>query len=149
MSTIDFFRAQLRDADFERRLVFTTGEREIGAGYHVTELKLANVTGIDCGANQSSWIESTIQLLDGHGGTHMKVGKFAAIVDQSVRAIPGLGEAELHVEYAPENAGKHLYHVGGVERSENVIRVMLQNDQARCKPASFAGCCSEPQNVCC
>ena len=149
MSTIKFFRSQLSESDFDRKLIFTTGDHEIGSGFHVTELKLADTRSIDCGANQSSWTESTIQLLDGHGGTHMTVRKFAGIVDQSVRAMPGLADAKLRIEYAPGNVGKHIHHIGAVERADDAVHVTLQNDQALCKPATSSAAVCSVQKACC
>lgn len=152
MSTLDFFQAQLTESDFDRKLMFTTGDHDVGAGYHVTELKFADVKGIDCGANQTAWAESTIQLLDGHGGQHMRVGKFAKIVDQSVRAIPGLGAAPLRVEYGPGNRGLQLYRIGAVQRTDDALLVTLLSDQAQCKPVAVAdaeeGCCAT-RSACC
>ena len=103
MSSLNTLRAALTEDDLDRKLIFATVDGEIGAGYHVTELKLAEVQGIDCGANQRGWRETVVQLLDGHGREHMSVGKFTAILDQSIKALPGLGDASVRIEFAPRN----------------------------------------------
>lgn len=64
----------------ETPVVFKTGDGPIGAGYHVTELRLADIVGIDCGGQTSRWSETTLQLLDGQGESHMPVGKFVGIL---------------------------------------------------------------------
>ncbi len=148
MSSLNALRTELSEEDLDRKLIFATVDGEIGAGYHITELKLADVQGIDCGANQRGWRETVVQLLDGHGRAHMSVGKFAAIVDQSVKAVPGLGDAPVRIEFAPRNQGLHLYEIGGAERTEDALIVGLVDDRATCKPAGLnagsageAACC--------
>ena len=52
------------------------------AGYHVTEVKAANFSALDCGANPEAWSEIFVQLWDVDEGEriHMTAGKFAAII---------------------------------------------------------------------
>lgn len=68
--------AHLKTTPSASALVFSTEDGDIGSGYHVTEFKHAKVTGIDCGGRVSEWVEASVQLLDGSGGSHMAVGKF-------------------------------------------------------------------------
>lgn len=132
-------------------LVFATADGEIGDGYHVTEFKLAHVTGIDCGARLSNWTEATFQLLDGEGGGHMVAGKFSAILKQSIGKVSGLGDAPLQVEFAHGNRGRRLYHLEAPELRGGRIVVGLRDTRAHCKPAldramalgSSAGCCGD------
>ncbi|MCK7612678.1 DUF6428 family protein [Roseibium sediminicola] len=130
-------------------LVFATPEGEIGDGYHVTELKLAHVTGIDCGARMNTWSEATLQLLDGTGEGHMPAGKFAGILRQSIGKVSGLGDVPLQVEFAHDNRGKRLYRLETPEMTDGRIVIGLRDTRAHCKPAldmktalgSSAGCC--------
>lgn len=139
----------LEDLPGEAPLVFSTDQGDIGDGYHVTELKLAHVTGIDCGARLSNWTEATLQLLDGEGGGHMPAGKFAAILKQSMARVTGLGNVPLQVEFDHGNRGKRIYQLVAPELRDGRIVVALRNTRAHCKPAldramalgSSAGCC--------
>ncbi len=154
MSTLGFFRDQMTEKDADRRLIFATIDGPIGAGYHVTELKLADVHSIDCGGNQSSWTEATMQLLDGYGDDHMTAGTFAGIADTSVAALPGLRDAPLSVEFAPRNEGLRIYQIGAIQRTEDSLIVGLQDRQALCKPSAAqvsggAACCSPKASSCC
>ena len=135
-------------------LVFTTEDGEIGGGYHVTELKLSDVTGIDCGAGIDRWSETSLQLLDGGGGTHMAVGKIVGILRQSVSRVEGLASAPVHVEFAPGNAGLRRYEVADPAIEDARVLVRLREDRAVCKPADRAGrgCtgkASAPTDSCC
>lgn len=120
-------------------LIFATTEGEIGAGYHVTELKRAEIESIDCGGRVDRWRETHLQLLDGAGEAPMPVGRFLAIARQSVAAIDGLGAAPLRVEFAPANAGLRLHRIAGVEAKAGRVRVALAEERALCKPAAEAG----------
>jgi len=148
--TCDFLLETLETLPAEAPLVFATEQGQIGDGYHVTEFKVAHVTGIDCGARFSNWTEASLQLLDGKGDGHMVVGKFAAILKQSIANLSGLGGAPLQVEFAHGNVGKRIYQPGTPELRDGRIIVQLSGTRAHCKPAldmsaalgTPAGCCS-------
>jgi len=140
----------------EMPLVFETADGEIGDGYHVTEYKLAHVTGIDCGARTSSWSEATLQLLDGTGGGHMKTGKFAGILRQSIVSVTGLGDAPLQVEFAHRNDGKRIFDLQTPELEGGRVTVRLGDTRAHCKPAfemmqrsEVVSCCGSGASGCC
>lgn len=138
-------------------LVFQTEEGEIGKGYHVTELKLAQISSIDCGGRLASWTEAALQLLDGRGGGHMNVGKFAAILGQSVSRVKGLATSPLHVEFAHGNRGMRIYSLSTPLVREGFVSVGLGETRAICKPAQdhaqkteTGGCCgSQASSSCC
>jgi hypothetical protein len=137
-------------------MVFSTPDGPTGEGYHVTELKLAHINSIDCAAKLDAWTEATLQLLDGHGKTHMSVGKFANILDQSVRRVEGLGNSPLRVEFAHGNAGIQVFEPAVPVFADGVAQLKLQPIKALCKPAmagisaqkiaspNKAGCCGGP-----
>ena len=123
--TLTDLRAALGGMNPDAELVFETEDGTIGGGYHVTEFKRSDVTSVDCGGRKDAWSEATLQLLDGAGGDRMRVGKFARILDQSLRALPGLGAAPLSVEFAPSNAGLRLFHPAAPEASGDRALVRL------------------------
>lgn len=140
----------------ELPLVFATDDGPIGAGYHVTELKLANIVGIDCGARTSAWSETVLQLLDGHGSTHMPVGKFAGILAQSVRKVDGLGANPTFVEFGHRNSGIQVFEPAEPELHGKTVTLRLKPVRAHCKPAMEArqagarsGCGAGISGSCC
>ncbi len=152
--TLDDLLAATRALPPELPLVFVTDDGPVGPGYHVTELKLARIVSIDCGARTSSWSETVLQLLDGHGRAHMPVGKFAGILAQSVRKVDGLGASPAFVEFGHHNAGMQIFRPGEPELTEGDVVLRLHPVRAQCKPASEAttpgradGCGS--RNSCC
>ncbi|WP_026480677.1 DUF6428 family protein [Ahrensia sp. 13_GOM-1096m] len=141
-------------------LVFVTQVGDIGPGYHITEFKHARVTGIDCGARQAQWDETAIQLLDGAQGTHMSVGKFAGILEQSIKRIADLASPDTHVEFSHGNIGMRTYSITPPVQTEGRVEVQLSEGRAYCKPAqdqqvralaASSACCSgsTSQSACC
>jgi len=126
----------------EHALIFETAAGPIGAGYHITELKHARVTSIDCGTRISSWDEAALQLLDGSGDAPLTVGKAAAILSQSIARVAGLGNSQLHVEFAHGNQGLRLYQPGALRGEKNAVILQLVETTAQCKPAADLACCS-------
>lgn len=141
----------------EAPVVFLTDEGEIGAGYHVTELKLSHVTSIDCGTRIANWSEAALQLLDGANGRHMTVGKLSAILGQSMSRVSGLATVPLKAEFAHGNEGMQLYGIDTPELTGAKVIVRLTQLRAQCKPAlempanqNLSSCCgASPQSQCC
>ncbi len=137
-------------------LVFSMPDGPSGEGYHVTELKLAHIKSVDCAAKLDTWTEATLQLLDSQGKTHMAVGKFANILDQSLRRIEGLGNSPLRIEFAHGNVGIRVFEPAVPVFSDGAAQLSLQPIKALCKPAmagmpvpktsssNEAGCCGGP-----
>ena len=151
MTLTDFLTA-LRDLPADAPLVFTTNEGQIGAGYHITELKSHEIKSIDCGGNTSDWTETQIQLLDGAGRSHLSTGKSAKILEHSLKAIPDLAEGELSFEYAPGNNGLRRYLPTQPSWAEGHVEMRLTEDGAQCKAATFSGstasCCGASARCC-
>lgn len=122
-------------------VIIATDHAKLGPGYHLTELKLAQINSIDCGGNLNSWVETQMQLLDGADGTPLTAGKIAAILRRSAQIIDGLSDAPLWVETAPRNQGLSRYRIGSVHDSGQALEIALTHDQAQCKPAVSLGCC--------
>lgn len=143
--TLSAIATQLKPLDPDAPLIWRTDAGPIAGGYHVTELKLARIRSIDCGARQSAWTEARLQLLDGGGGDsdHMVAGRFLQILGQSLKQLPDLADAPLIVEYAPENSGLHNYAAGNIAVRDGQITIDLVDDSAMCKPAQDVGkaCC--------
>lgn len=154
--TLDDLLAATRTLPPELPLVFATDDGPIGSGYHVTELKLAQIVSIDCGARTSSWSETVLQLLDGQGRSHMPVGKFAGILAQSVRKVDGLGASPAFVEFGHLNAGMQIFQPKAPEMTEGAVTLRLEPVRAHCKPALEAttaardgGCGGSGSGSCC
>ena len=144
----DTFLASLDPIPADAPVVFLTEQGEILGGYHVTEFKHHQITGIDCGARTSTWTQTSMQLLDGGDQQHMNVEKFSTILRQSIEKVEGLGTGEAYVEFANNNDGMRIYNILLPKLVENRLLVQLEPIYAECKPANLfeAGC--GPSNCC-
>ncbi len=147
MTTLTDLLTDLKTLDPDLPLVFATNAGEIGGGYHVTELKRAEINSIDCGGTLSAWVETNLQLLDGSGRDHMKVGKFIAIAERSLAAVDGLAEGQLAFEYSPENIGLHRYSAAEIRSLPDKVLLHLSEDRAACKP-SLTRMANQPSACC-
>jgi len=133
-------------------LIFRSPDGPIGAGYHVTEWKLARIESIDCGAQRSAWTEAVLQLLDGAGHEHMDIAKFRGILRKSIQAMPELGQTAFRIEYSPNNVGLRIFEPQVPVGNQSSVVVGLHDSGAQCKPMQMIDptCCAQPaQSACC
>ncbi len=116
-------------------LIFTTPDGDISGGYHVTELKHATISSIDCGGRVDDWAETSVQLLDGSGGARMTVDKFTTLARQSTAKLAGLADARLVIEFAPRNTGLRSYELAPPHATNDGVIITLSERRALCKPS--------------
>jgi hypothetical protein len=152
---------ELTAANHDLPLVFSYEGQAIKAGYHVTEVKAANFSALDCGANPEAWAEIFVQLWDVDDGdrTHMTAGKFSAIVRKVSQHLRLQGEAKLTFEVSDGIRPMQLFCADEPSTHEGVLSVALVPRPASCAPrdrwlaarsAEEAQCCGHSVgNGCC
>jgi len=148
LTTLNDLLNVLKSQEADLPLVFATVDGEIGGGYHVTELKQASITSIDCGGNIEDWRETHVQLLDGKTGDHMSAGKFAAIAETSMTKLHHLGDEPLFFEFALKNAGLRRFQVSSLRPDAAKLSVLLSEGHAMCKPAAASGVSANSTGCC-
>ncbi len=135
INTLTRLRAEL-EAHRALPLIFVYGGKAIAAGYHVTEVKAAQLSSLDCGANPESWNETIIQLwdVDGDSATHMKVSKFLGILSQVERRATLDPEALLIFEAGDSASPMQVFTVGNIVAMSDRVEVTLAPRPATCKP---------------
>lgn len=141
--------SELKALHADSALVFEANGEPIGAGYHVTELRHSESTGIDCGGTVERWSEARLQLLDGAGDAHMRVGKFVGILKQSLTRLPALADGSVMVEFAPKNVGLQLMELGQPIARDKSVFITLRATAAVCKPAHRAQSSGAATSGCC
>ncbi len=111
----------------------------IKRGYHVTEVKNAAVTSIDCGQNSSveQWNELIIQLLDGSNlpsQNYMPAKKFQGIAAKALETLSAEDAHLLFFEFAPGNGPIRKLNVAAMDSSATEHSIYLGNEKAVCKP---------------
>lgn len=138
----------------DKALVFAyeTGA-EVQAGYHVTEVKAGSFVTLDCGGNPDAWQETILQVEDipaRDGDTHMRVGKFRAILAQVDRKVRLNGEARVTIEVSRPDEPMRIYDIAAIDVEDDRAIVQLGERSAICKPrhraqqdaAATAACCA-------
>ena len=153
----------------ELSLRFYLGDVSINHGYHVTEVKYANVKSMDCGKNNDAWDELLIQLLDGEPNSIeglMSTSKFTRIVSAAIKALPDESAPYLFFEFAPNNAPLLKLRIQDIACNHKELSVHLTHEVAACKPfqkwgragsilekvstkVAKADCCSGNAACCC
>ena len=131
-------------------LTFTADGKAIRVGYHVTEFQMAQIQSMTCGGKTDAWEEARVQIMEGPGTQDaMTVGRFLHIAGIVQDRFPDMGALPLSVEYAPGNAGLHIYRPGMPVTDGATVTLPLSSDQAECKALMTTSCCGTGAEVCC
>ena len=136
-----------------KRLLFNYEGRDVLPGYHVTEVKTGAFQALDCGANYETWHETFIQLWDVPPEDDrgiLPVNKFLAIIGKVAEAVPFDAAAKVTFEVSDGQRAMQLYRASAIDAGTDLVRVMLTQRPASCKPrdrwleqqsADKASCC--------
>jgi hypothetical protein len=95
------FKDQLKaNEGFDLQFQYAENLR-VAASYHITEIKQAPVTSVDCGGKMNSWTEVVVQLWepDGEQPRPMKVRKALSIIELVENVMPLDAEAVVKIEF--------------------------------------------------
>ena len=137
----------LAPAEAHAPLRFAAPDGPIAGGYHVTELKYAEITSIDCAARVTTSEHATLELLDGYGGPMMTVGTFRKLMRHAAEGVAGLERAPLRVEFGHGNTDLRVFHIHHVDPSKTDPTIHLTATRATCKPAQDAVRTSPPEDA--
>ena len=132
----------------EARLRFEVGGRVMARGLHVTEMRRAKVSAVDCGLGRRDWEEAQLQLLVMGRGS-MRGGTLAGLLRRGVEALSLDPEVPLVVEAAPDGGAAERHRVAAVEGEGATLRVRLEPLRPSCRPMQTAGCCGPSSAACC
>ena len=121
----------------EAELVFLVDDSPINKGYHITEIKHADIKSLDCGRGTDEWQEIIIQILDGSlpgANQNMSCEKFLGIVGASNTALDVGAQADLFFEFSPGNGTIQRMQIQSIETSPTSTVVSLDGVRAQCKP---------------
>src|SRR5476651_609114 len=85
-----FKETLLQNPDLDLQFQYAAN-KWVNASYHITEIKQAPITSVDCGGVMNSWTEVIVQLWEPEGQNQlraMKVGKALSIVDVVEKKLP-------------------------------------------------------------
>jgi len=116
----------------------------VNAAYHITEIKQAPITSVDCGGVMNKWTEVIIQLWEPEKQQQlrsMKVKKALSIVEIVEKALPLDGDAIVKIEFGnAEFDTRQMFPNDMSIDGENLI-IDLRPDAVQCKAISRGGNC--------
>ena len=130
-------------------LVFNYAGRTIQSGYHVTEIKAAHFSALDCGGNPDQWAETVLQVEDlpaREGNDTMSVGKFLSILARVEQALSMDPSSRVTIEISRPGEAMQVFDIARVEKGQGRMELELAMRPAICKPRHRA---SQPEGACC
>ena len=114
-----------------------------GSHYHLTEIKTAKISSVDCGGQEHQWVETVFQLWENPkeiGKTaYLKTDKILEIVSK-VNAVKALQvETELKIEYGNALSPTAQLNIRNVVESDQQLIVQLHSEQTKCKAPDLCG----------
>ncbi len=135
------------------RMVFSYAGHDTSPGYHITEIKSARFSAIDCGANPEAWDETYVQLWDipeEAGYQPITVGKALGILGVVEKRV-GLARAgRVTFEVSDGVAPMALYRAETLRILSDRLVIDLRPQASSCKPRDrwLANAGGEPMQAC-
>jgi hypothetical protein len=126
----------------------------VDQSYHITEIKQAPITSVDCGGKMNSWTEIIVQLWEPGAKQQeraMKVSKALSIVNLVEKALTLNPLATVKIEFGNSDFDTRQMFPGEITvQGENLV-VDLRPDTVQCKAIERGGSCgtNESGEECC
>ena len=118
--------------------------KRVEASYHITEIKHAPITAVDCGGVVNKWTEVIIQLWEPVGEQQeraMQVGKALSIIKLVESTLVIEPEATVKIEFGNTRFDTRQMHPAAITcEGENLV-VYLHADKTQCKAIDRGGSC--------
>lgn len=148
------FKAKLAETP-EAILQFQYAEdKRVDASYHITEIKQAPITSVDCGGVMNAWTEVIVQLWEpatADAERAMKVSKALSIVALVERSLPLNPSAIVKIEFGNSEFDTRQMYPGILNQDGENLVVNLVPDATQCKAIERGGSCGteDTKDACC
>ena len=116
----------------------------VDASYHITEIKQAPITSVDCGGVKNAWTEIIVQLWEPQGQQQeraMQVSKALSIVELVEKALPLNPNGIVKIEFGNSQFDtRQMLPKDIIIDGDNLI-VDLRPDAVQCKAIERGGSC--------
>ncbi|WP_238989283.1 DUF6428 family protein [Mucilaginibacter terrigena] len=126
----------------------------VDAAYHITEVKQAPITSVDCGGVLNSWTEVIVQLYEPQGEQQeraMQVSKALSIIHVVEKALPLNPDGIVKIEFGNTRFDtRQMLPKALIIDADNLV-VDLRADTVQCKAVERGGNCGpdEKGDECC
>lgn len=118
--------------------------RWINPAFHITEIKQAPITSVDCGGMLNTWTEIILQLWEPEGQEQeraMQVHKALSIVAIVEKSLPLEGEAIVKIEFGNSWFDTRQMLLKDILIQDGNLIVNLKPDAVQCKAQERGGSC--------
>jgi len=126
-----------------------TADKWVDASYHITEIKQAPITSVDCGGKMNAWTEIIVQLWEPEeqqSDRAMAVHKALKIVNLVESSLALNPNAIVKIEFGNSAFDtRQMFPNEIVVEGEN-LNVNLQPDATQCKATDRGQTCGIPKN---
>ncbi|CAN5442046.1 DUF6428 family protein [soil metagenome] len=146
MDTLNWqsFKAQLQQhPDLDLQFQYAA-DKWVDASYHITEIKLAPITSVDCGGVMNKWTEVIIQLWEPGAKQQeraMKVSKALSIISLVERSLTPDADAVVKIEFGNSQFDTRQMYPGEITTDGGNLIVDLRPDVTQCKAIDRGGSC--------
>jgi len=138
------FKAQLQ-ANPDLHLQFRYDkDRFVDTSFHITEIKLAPITSVDCGGVMNKWTEVIMQLWEPgikQTDRSMKVNKALSIIDVVEKMLPLDTDATVKIEFGNSQFDTRQMFPAELLAEGDTLTVNLSPDYVQCKAITRGGTC--------
>ena len=116
----------------------------VDAGYHITEIKQAPITSVDCGGVMNNWTEIIVQLWVPETSRQeqaMKVSKALSIVNIVEKVLPLDPNGTVKIEFGNSEFDTRQLFPNEMIVDESSLIVDLRPDTVQCKAQTRGGSC--------
>jgi hypothetical protein len=138
-----FKETLLQHPELDLQFQYAEGKM-VDAAYHITEIKQAPITSVDCGGVMNAWTEIIVQLWvpEGQNQEHpMKVGKALSIVDIVEKILPLNPNGIVKIEFGNSEFDTRQMFPNDMIVATNTLIVDLRPDAVQCKAIGRGGSC--------
>lgn len=146
METLNWesFKAQLQqNPTLDLQFQYAAG-KWVDTSYHITEIKLAPITSVDCGGVMNKWTEVIVQLWEPGAKQQeraMKVSKALSIIALVEKTLRLDGEAVVKIEFGNSQFDTRQMYPGDIITDGENLMVDLRPDLTQCKAINRGGSC--------
>jgi len=119
-------------------------DKLVAPSYHITEIKQAPITSVDCGGKMNAWTEVIVQLwepLSGSAERAMTVGKALSIINIVEKAMSINPLATVKIEFGNSEFDTRQMYPNDLLIEGDELIVDLRPDQTQCKAIERGGSC--------
>ncbi len=116
----------------------------IDASYHITEIKQAPITSVDCGGVMNKWTEIIVQLWEPGNADEtraMKVEKALSIINAVEKLLPLDADAAVKIEFGNSEFDTRQMFPGEINVEGDNLVVDLRPSSVQCKAIERGGSC--------